>query len=52
MGSTIYLFIAFSLTWIIIFIYILSMLKRQKTLEIRIDRLREIIDGERKRKTN
>ena len=52
MGNTIYLFAAFSLTWSIIFIYILSMLKRQKTLEIRIDRLREIIDDGRKRKTN
>ncbi len=52
MESTIYLFTAFSLTWSIIFIYILSMLKRQKTLEIRIDRLREIIDDGRKRKTN
>ncbi len=52
MGSTIYLFAAFSLTWIIIFGYILSMLKRQKTLEIRIDRLSEIIDDGRKRKAN
>ncbi len=52
MGSAIYLFAAFSLTWIIIFIYILSLLKRQKTLEIRIDRLSELIDDGRKRKTS
>ena len=52
MGSTIYLFTAFSLTWIIIFSYILSMLKRQKTLEIRIDKLSEVVDDGRKRKTN
>lgn len=31
-----------------LFIYILSMLKRQKTLEIRIDKLSEIIDDGRK----
>ncbi len=34
------------------FIYILSMLKKQKTLEIRIDKLSEIIDDGIKRNTN
>ena len=46
MESTIYLFAAFSLTWGIIFIYILSMLKRQKSLENRIDTLRTILENE------
>jgi CcmD family protein len=46
MGSTIYLFAAFSLTWGIIFIYILNMLKRQKSLENRIDTLRAILENE------
>ena len=46
MGNTIYFFSAFSLTWIIIFIYILSILKRQKLLEIRIDKLKGILQDE------
>ncbi len=46
MESTIYLFAAFSLTWGIIFIYILYMLKRQKSLENRIDKLRAILENE------
>jgi len=46
MESTIYLFAAFSLTWGIIFIYILYMLKRQKSLENRIDTLRAILESE------
>lgn len=46
MENTIYLFSAFSFTWIIIFIYILSMLKRQKLLEVRINKLRRILENE------
>ncbi len=46
MGNTIYLFSAFSFTWAIIFVYILSILKRQKMLEIRIDKLRGILEKE------
>lgn len=46
MENSIYLFSAFSFAWVIIFIYILSMLKRQKLLEIRIDQLREILENE------
>lgn len=44
MGDTIYLFSAFSLTWIIIFIYIISILRRQKSLEIRIEKIKAILD--------
>jgi len=44
MGGTIYLFSAFSLTWIIIFIYIISILRRQKSLEIRIEKIKAILD--------
>jgi CcmD family protein len=46
MGNAIYLFSAFGFTWGIIFIYILSLLKRQKMLEIRIDKLRGILEDE------
>jgi CcmD family protein len=46
MGSPIYLFSAFSLTWIIIFIYIFSMLRKQRTLEIRIEKLRATLESE------
>lgn len=47
MENTIYLFSAFSFTWVIIFIYILSMLKRQKLLEAHIAKLREILENKR-----
>ncbi len=46
MENAIYLFSAFSFTWGIIFVYILSMLKRQKMLEIRIDKLKGILENE------
>jgi len=45
MESTIYLFAAFSLTWIIIFIYIISILRRQKSLEIRIEKIKAILEN-------
>lgn len=44
MGGTIYLFSAFSLIWIIIFIYIISILRRQKSFEIRIEKIKAILD--------
>jgi len=46
MENSIYLFSAFSFAWVIIFIYILSMLKRQKLIEIQIGKLREILENE------
>jgi len=45
MGSSIYLFSAFSSTWIIIFIYIFSMVRKQRTLEIRIEKLRATLEN-------
>jgi CcmD family protein len=46
MEGSIYLFTAFSLTWAIIFVYILSMLRRQKTLEIRIEKIKTVLETE------
>lgn len=39
MTGTIYLFSGFSITWIILFIYLFSMVKRQKSLEIQIEKI-------------
>ena len=39
MTGTLYLFSGFSITWIILFIYLFSMVKRQKSLEIQIEKI-------------
>jgi CcmD family protein len=39
MTGTLYLFSGFSITWIIFFIYLFSMVKRQKSLEIQIEKI-------------
>ncbi|MBI4620130.1 MAG: CcmD family protein [Desulfobacterales bacterium] len=39
MAGTLYLFAAFSITWFIIFIYIFSISRRQKTLEREIEKI-------------
>jgi CcmD family protein len=44
MGGTVYLFAAFSITWAIIFFYTFSISSRQKSLEIQIDKIREILE--------
>jgi CcmD family protein len=44
MGGSTYLFAAFSITWGILFIYILSISRRQKSLEIQIDKMREVLE--------
>ncbi|MFH2011725.1 MAG: CcmD family protein [Pseudomonadota bacterium] len=43
MTGTFYLFAAFGITWLIIFIYILSISKRQKTLEREIEKISEAL---------
>ena len=43
MEGTLYLFAAFSITWVIIFIYIFSISKRQKTLERQIKKISEAL---------
>ena len=43
MAGTLYLFAAFSITWLIIFIYILSISRRQKTLERQIEKINEAL---------
>lgn len=48
MGGTIYLFAAFGITWIMIYLYIFSMLRRQKSLESRIDRVQALLEKEGK----
>ncbi|KAF0120835.1 MAG: hypothetical protein FD151_1501 [bacterium] len=39
MAGTLYLFAAFGITWLIIFIYIFSISRRQKTLERQIEKI-------------
>ena len=48
MSNTIYLFAAFGTTWVILFAYIFRMLKEQKALEIRVEKIREILDKDLK----
>ncbi len=45
MEGTLYLFLGFSITWIIVFIYIFSMVKKQKKLEIQLDKIKSILAG-------
>jgi CcmD family protein len=49
MEGTIYLFSAFGITWIALFIYIHSMLRRQKTMESQIEKITEFIEKEQPR---
>jgi CcmD family protein len=44
MEGTLYLFFAFSVTWIALFIYIHSMFRRQKSIESQIEKITEFID--------
>ena len=48
MGNAPYLFAAFGVTWVIIFFYILSISRRQKTLESQINKIREALERNRK----
>jgi len=44
MAGTMYLFAGFGITWIILFIYLFSMVKRQKSLEIQIENISSILE--------
>jgi CcmD family protein len=44
MGNTIYLFSAFSITWIVIFMYVFSILRRQKSLENQLEKISELLE--------
>jgi len=44
MDNSLYLFSAFSITWIFLFVYIHSMIRRQKTLESRIEKITEFLE--------
>jgi CcmD family protein len=44
MEGTVYLFSAFGITWIALFLYIYSMLKRQKSLERQVEKISEFLD--------
>jgi CcmD family protein len=41
--GALYLFAAFGITWLIIFFYILSISRRQKTLEREIEKISEFL---------
>jgi len=44
MEGTLYLFSAFGITWIGLFIYIHSMLRRQKSLESQIEKITAFLE--------
>jgi CcmD family protein len=44
MDGTIYLFSAFGITWIALFIYIHRMLRRQKSIENQIEKITEFLE--------
>ncbi|MBW2621560.1 MAG: CcmD family protein [Deltaproteobacteria bacterium] len=46
MSDSYYLFAAFAVTWIFLFGYISTILKRQLTLEKQIDKLQEFFETE------
>ena len=45
MENAIYLFSAFGLTWLVIFVYVYSIFRRQNTLEIKIDKIKAILEN-------
>ncbi len=45
MENSIYLFLAFGLTWLIIFGYVHSIFRRQNTLENKIDKIKTILES-------
>ncbi len=45
MNNSIYLFAAFSITWGIIFVYVLSLQIRQRSLEIQIDKIKTTLEN-------
>ena len=40
MGDILYLFYAFSITWVLIFIYMISLSRRQKSLERELEKIK------------
>ena len=44
MEGTLYLFAAFGITWIALFIYIHSMLRRQKSIERQLEKITEFLE--------
>ncbi len=43
MANTQYLFAAFGITWVILFAYIFSIMRRQKSLENDLEKIQEIL---------
>ena len=44
MEGALYLFSAFGITWIALFLYIYSMLRRQKSLERQVEKINEFLE--------
>jgi CcmD family protein len=47
MNNAIYLFAAFGLSWLLIFLYVFSIFKRQNMLELKIDKIKAAIENSR-----
>lgn len=45
MENALYLFSAFGISWIIISFYLYSLIKRQKLLESRLDKIRAMLES-------
>jgi CcmD family protein len=45
MENSLYLFAAFGLTWLIIFVYVYSIFRRQNALEVKIDKIKTILES-------
>lgn len=43
MEDMLYLFSAFSISWVILFIYILGIFRRQRRLEAQLERMKELL---------
>jgi CcmD family protein len=43
MGGTFYLFLGFSISWFILFIYVFSMVRKQKTLEVQLKKIESLL---------
>ncbi|MDP2645261.1 MAG: CcmD family protein [Desulfobacterales bacterium] len=48
MGTNIYLLAAYALTWVILFAFILLLLKKQKTLKDQVEDLKNSIEKDKK----
>jgi CcmD family protein len=47
MDNAIYLFAAFGFSWLLIFFYVFSIIRRQNVLELKIDKIKATLENSR-----